>query len=116
MCFVGRGERYDDIIKEMCLPETKQMRQTLVRIKNRLAWKDISKDYKFDSAKIQYTKTQLDTISKLPQIRKLLKEGKLNDHAIVDVVWGKSLTKAQRETKSQTVAKIRKNKIFVGIK
>lgn len=31
------GKQYDYIIDIMCLPKTKQMRQTLIRIKNRLA-------------------------------------------------------------------------------
>ena len=108
-----KGCTYDEILSKMGYPNDKSHRTLLVRIKNRIAWKDISSKYNFNSTKIQYTKSQLDTIKRLPKICKMIKEGYTNME-IVKEVWG-DLPKNRRQTKSQTITLIRKGKIFKNI-
>jgi hypothetical protein len=81
----------------------------LVRIKNRIAWKEISKDYKF-SKTTNYTKTQLETIRNIPRIQRLISEGKSNTQ-IAHVIWP-SVPQNKISIKAQTVSKIRKGVIF----
>lgn len=107
------GFSYDDILSEMNFPNNKSYRKLLIRIKNRIAWKEISKNYNFDSKKIKYTPVQLDTISKLPKIRELISKGYTNME-IVRSVWGE-LPKNRMDTKSQTVTLIRKGELFKEI-
>lgn len=106
-----QNDSYDEIIEKLNLPNNKQYRTLLVRIKNRLAWKDISKSYNFDKSKIKYTKTQLETIERLDMIRQMITDGYKN-YEIVRKLWGNDISDRQLQTRSQTITKIRNNEIF----
>lgn len=108
-----KGCSYNEILAKMGYPNDKSYRTLLVRIKNRITWKDISSKYKFDSSNLQYTEAQLDNIRRLPKICKMIKEGYTNME-IVKEVWG-DLPKNRRQTKSQTITLIRKGKIYKNI-
>lgn len=108
--YLQDGFGYKEILKKMNYPFTETYRTLLVRIKNRVAWKDISKDYNFGRCKTQYTPTQLDTIKKIPEILKLINDGYRN-YEIANIIW-KGETKNKLVSKAQTVGNIRRGKIF----
>ena len=107
------GMNYDEIIKFLEFPDTKQYRQLLVRIKNRLAWKDISSQYDFNSSQCQYTAAQRDTIKRIPLIRQLAAEGKTTVQ-IFNIVYS-DCPLSQRPTKLSIIRNVRDNKIFQDI-
>lgn len=102
---------YDEILKEMNLPNTKQYRQLLVRIKNRKAWTCVSDKHPFDEKKIKYTPAQLETVEKLDNIKKMISDGYSN-YEIVRTLWGSDISKSKLQTRSQTITKIRNNEIY----
>ena len=106
------GKSYDDIIRDMKFPKSFKYRRLLIRIKNRLAWNDISKHYKFDSTEYMYSDTAADSRNNLSRIRELISEGKSNSE-IVDVIWPDT---DKRKSKLETVRNIRHGKIYQGIK
>jgi hypothetical protein len=103
---------YTEILKKMDLEDNKSNRILLVRIKNRIAWKEISKDYKF-SMNTKYSDTQLETIRNIPRIQRLISEGKKNAE-IAHIIWS-NIPHAKIGPKAQTISKIRKGLIFKDI-
>ena len=55
--FLEDGLSYDEIISKMNFENTKKYRTLLVRIKNGLAWKNVSKKYAIKKEEIKYTKS-----------------------------------------------------------
>lgn len=105
------GKTYDKIIDEMHFPHDKPHRQLLVRIKNRIAWTQISKDYNFNSKTIKYSEAQLEVVSRLKDIQRLIDEGYKN-YDIVRMLWGNDINKRKLATRSQSITKIRNKEIF----
>lgn len=107
------GKAYDEIFTILKFPinDKDRYRKVLVRIKNRLAWTDISNNYHFNEKAYQYTPTQLETISYIPDIQKYIEEGKTNTE-IVRLIWGNDLSYSKLQSKVQTVRKIRNKQIF----
>ena len=106
------GKSYDEIIRDMNFPETFKYRRLLVRIKNRLAWNEISKNYSFDSSEYKYSDASADSRNNLSKIRELINEGRSNAE-IVDIVWPNT---TKRKSKLETIRNIRHGKIYQGIK
>ena len=112
ICQLLENDRsYDEILEEMNLPNTKQYRTLLVRIKNGNAWNNVSCLYNINKEKIKYTKAQLETIERLSSIKKMIDEGYSN-YEIVRCLWGNDISKRKLATRSQTITKIRNNEIF----
>ena len=102
---------YDEILKIMNLPNTKQYRTLLVRIKNRNAWRSVSDHHIFDEKKIKYTAVQMETIERLDSIKEMIDLG-YGNYEIVRALWGNDISKRKLATRSQTITKIRNNEIF----
>ena len=110
--YLEKGLTYNEILDKMNFPNQKKYRALLVRIKNRNAWNDISKDFNFNSSKTKYTKSQLETLEHLPQIKSMIEQGYSNIE-IIRAVWGSDCDKIK--SKDITVRNIRQNKIFKDI-
>lgn len=110
--YLEKDMSYDQILEKMKFPNNKSYRSLLVRIKNRVAWKSISKDYDFDKKKIKYTKSQSETIKYLPLIRQMIEDGKRNID-IIHAIWGENCDKIK--SKDMTIRKIRNNEIYTEI-
>lgn len=106
-----KGVPYSQILSEMDFPDNKKYRTLLVRIKNRIAWTDISYSYVFDDTPYKYTESQQDVISKLKDIRRMISEGYSNGE-IVNAMWKECKS---RKSKLETVRLIRANKIYQNI-
>ena len=111
--FLEDGLSYDEIISKMNFENTKKYRTLLVRIKNGLAWKNVSKKYAIKKEEIKYTKSQMETIEKLSLIIKLMEKG-LSNSEIYNIVWKGSDT-SKRESKMVTLRLIRKGKIYTEL-
>lgn len=103
---------YDEILKLMNYPNTKQYRTLLVRIKNGIAWKNISQKYTFNRNSIKYTKSQMETIKHLPKIRQLIKDG-YSDSEIIIIIWGPECDKLK--SKFMIISDIRRGKTYKNI-
>ena len=102
---------YADILQRMGFPNDKSHRTLLVRIKNRLAWTEISSGYKFDSSSIKYRKSQMDSIDKIPKMQELYSEG-MTYREIARVLWGPNINTRRLDTKSAIVKNILQGKIY----
>lgn len=105
------GKSYKDIIDEMGFPYDKPHRQLLVRIKNRIAWTQISKNYDFSSKSIKYSEAQMEIVSRLDDIQQLINAGYKN-YDIVRMLWGNDIDKKTLATRNQSITKIRTKSIF----
>ena len=105
------NKSYDDILEIMNLPNTKQYRTLLVRIKNKNAWTAVSDLYNIDEKSIKYTKAQLETVERLDAIKEMIAQG-YGNYEIVRALWGNDISKRKLATRSQTITKIRNNEIF----
>ena len=103
------GMRYKDILNEMGYPNDKKHKTLLVRIKNGIAWKEISALYDIDSKTPQYTDEQLDTISKLGDILNLYEQG-LKAKDIYKILYADY--KGSRDTKLNVIRNVCKHRIF----
>lgn len=110
--YLEENRSYDEIISLMKFPDNKSYRTLLVRIKNGIAWKDISKNFNIDKSSTKYRPSQMETISHLPIIKKLIEEGKRNSE-IIRIVWGEDCDKYN--SKDITIRNIRKGRIFKDI-
>ena len=106
-----KDKTYDEILKTMNLPNIKQYRTLLIRIKNKNAWNGVSDQYDIDNRKIKYTKIQMETIDRLDSIKEMIKNGYSN-YEIVRTLWGDNISKRKLATRSQTITKIRNNEVF----
>lgn len=110
--YLEQTKEYDDILYLMDFPNNKQYRSLLKRIKNKVAWVDISSQYNIPDT-VKYSDKQKETITKLPIIRKMISDG-FKDYEIVRSIWG-DLDKKQLKAKGQTVSDIRNHKIYENI-
>ena len=91
--FLEDGLSYDEIISKMNFENTKK--------------------YAIKKEEIKYTKSQMETIEKLPLIIKLMEKG-LSNSEIYNIVWKGSDT-SKRESKMVTLRLIRKGKIYTEL-
>lgn len=110
--YLEDDKTYDEILKLMGYPNNKSYRTLLVRIKNGLAWNDISKKYTFNRKSIKYTKLQMETVKNLPKIRELIRQG-CNDSDIVMIIWGTDCDKIK--SKFMVISDIRRGKTYKNI-
>ena len=103
------NKTYNEILTELNLPLTKKYRTLLVRIKNGIAWTEISKLYNIDKSSYRYSETQLETIRNIPKIQELISTG-YNNMEIARIIWGKKC--CNLKSKAMTVGNIRNKKIF----
>lgn len=101
---------YDKILDILEFPNSKKYRSLLVRIKNGLSWKEVSKKYRIPTD-TKYTKSQMDTVEKLPLIIKLINDGLVNSQ-IFDIVYGSGYRKDQ---KMRIIQAIRKKEIYTDL-
>lgn len=100
---------YDEILDMMGYPNTKKYRTLLVRIKNKIAWTDISKQYNIKNDRVKYTKSQLDTLSKLREILDLHHRG-FTTRQIFDIVY--KGYNCNKDTKMNIIRRVCKHEIF----
>lgn len=103
-----KDKTYDEIIKKLNLPNTTHYHQLLTRIKNRLAWNEISKNYNFNNKKYSLPEFQKQNIKYIQKINEYIKMGKSNSQ-ICDLVFPGT---EKRESKMITIRNIRNKKIF----
>lgn len=111
--YLEKDLSYDEIISKMKFPNTDQYRKLLIRIKNGIAWTNISCKYDIKKDKIKYTEKQKETIKHIPLIRELIIDGFTN-YEIIRKIWG-NLNEKEMKSKNETISKIRKNEIFKDI-
>lgn len=104
-----KNKSYTQIINELNLGDTKQMRTLLVRIKNKIKWKHISDLYNIDSENTMLPEKHKLITENINEIKKMLSVGYSNGQ-IVDNIWGKNDSK--RKSHLMTINNIRKKKIF----
>ncbi len=107
--FLESDMSYNDILDKMGYPNKKKYRQLLVRIKNGIAWKDISKQYNIKSECVKYTESQLDTINRLPEILRLYKKGYTASEIYAAVYRDH---KGNKDTKLNIIRNVCKHRIF----
>lgn len=73
---------YDYIIAFMGYPNTKKYRRLLIRIKNGLAWKEISSSYNINKIEYKYSDAQIKNMKLIPRILSLHESGKSNSEII----------------------------------
>lgn len=79
-----KGLSYSEILDQMKLPNTKQYRTLLIRIKNKNAWTDISKTFNIPLRVM--SESQKYNYDKIPDIVKLIKDGFSNSQ-ICDIIF-----------------------------
>ena len=99
----------DLILIKVGMEVTPLTRQLVVRIKNKLAWTDISKDYNIHPLPLPTIK-QYPLIKNLENILKLAEEGK-RPYEIMDKLFP-DLSKEERHSRFNGVGKIIKGEIF----
>ena len=107
--YLEKGFSYDKILKLMHYKNNKKYRTLIVRIKNKIAWTEISKKYNIKDT-ISYNSEQRNIIIHIPEILKLIDDG-LNNTEIARVIWGNEKIKS----KAMTVSKIRNRSIYKNI-
>lgn len=103
-----KGYDYTSIISELEFDDTKLVRQTLVRIKNRLAWNKISDQYTFDSKRKITNKSEQEVLDNLDKIKSMISEGYTNIE-ILDILFPNC---EKRNSRRQTISNIRNGKLY----
>lgn len=105
--YLSEEKSYDEILQLLNLPNEKKYRQLLVRIKNRLAWNEISQKYDF-SSKTKLTPQQEETVAKIPLINELINKGYSNIEIFNEIYPDGS----KKESRTATIRKIRRKEIY----
>ena len=110
--YLEQRKTYNEIIELMNFPNTPRYRKLLVRIKNRIAWKSISKDYFFDQNTPYLMSEGKFTLDHLDEIRDLIDQG-FSDTEIVYRLWGSDCEKIK--SKQGRISNIRHGKTFKNV-
>lgn len=109
--YLEKGFNYKKICEKMKFPYDKKHRTLLVRIKNKIAWKEVVDQYNI-SIETMYTDSQLDTIRKIPKILELYEKG-----YTVTEIFNKLYKdfKGQPDPKKETIRNICRHKIYKSV-
>ena len=106
------NKSYSEIIELMGFPDNKSYRSLLVRIKNGVAWKEISDQFDIKREQRKFSNKQQQIVQYIPLIRKYIQEGKRNSE-IIELIWGKDCK--TYNSKDITIRNIRRGKIYNDI-
>lgn len=110
--YLEDGKSYSEIITLMGFPNNKSYRSLLVRIKNGLVWREISKNFNINKTRRNFSDSQRLMIEYIPLIRRYIQEGKRNSE-IIELIWGKNCR--SYNSKDITIRNIRRGKIYNDI-